>query len=117
MGDSFMNKGIDYKKKKWQSLRSSILRRDKYQCQYYKRFGKNVEAEHVHHIYPVEFYPEYAFCPWNLISLSQKAHNLMHVRGSHELTTEGIALQHKIKNQKEEFDRKMQVTAPIRTYI
>lgn len=88
------------KKKKWKNLRNKILRRDKYLCQYYLKFGKNVEATHVHHIYPVEFFPQYAFCEWNLISLSQRAHNMMHVRGSHELTEEGMKLMKKAETKR-----------------
>lgn len=63
-----------------------------------------IEASHVHHIFPVEDYPEYALCEWNLISLSQKAHNMMHKRGSHELTELGISLQKSVLQKKIEYD-------------
>lgn len=95
---------MNYKDKRWQEKRKAILVRDKYQCQYFKRFGKIVEASHVHHIFPVEVYPEYAYCSWNLISLSNKAHNMMHERGSHELTQLGLSLQEKVKEQREKYD-------------
>lgn len=95
-----------YKNSKWEKKRIIILKRDRYTCQYYKRYGKLIPADTVHHIYPVEFYPEYAYCDWNLISLSRKAHNMMHDRDTHELTAEGIALQKKIKSIKEKFDEK-----------
>lgn len=72
-----MDKRI-YDTPRWRSLRKRILRRDKYICQYYLRYGRRVEATTVHHIYPVEEYPEYAYAPWNLISVSSKAHNLLH---------------------------------------
>lgn len=96
------------KKSRWKNLRSRILRRDKYLCQYYLKFGKNIEASHVHHIFPVEIYPEYAYCEWNLISLSQRAHNMMHVRGSHELTSEGMKLMMKTEAKRQEYEAKRQ---------
>lgn len=95
------------KTKKWKHIRQMVLKRDKYLCQYYLRFGKNIEASHVHHIYPVEIYPEYAYCMWNLISLSQKAHNMMHVRGSHELTAEGLRLMKSAEEQRRAYDEAM----------
>lgn len=61
-------------------------------CQISKRYGKRVQAEVVHHIYPADEYPEYGFCLWNLISLSRAAHNRLHDRNSNALTYEGIAL-------------------------
>lgn len=68
------------------------MRRDGYKCQLSKRYGKAVPAEVVHHIYPVDEYPEYAYCAWNLISLSRAAHNRLHDRNTNALTHEGIAL-------------------------
>lgn len=82
---------MDYKSKRWEDKSKRILRRDKYTCQYFKRYGKMVEANIVHHLIPVETHPEYAFCDWNLISLSAKAHNIMHDRDGHKLTAEGEA--------------------------
>ena len=61
-------------------------------CQISKRYGKAVPAEVVHHIYPVDEYPEYAYSPWNLISLSRQAHNRLHDRVTGALTEEGILL-------------------------
>lgn len=87
---------MSYKDSKWISKRKAILKRDKYQCQECRRYGKMIDASHVHHIYPVEFFPEYRLCNWNLISLCQKCHNKMHDRESHELTAEGIRLQKRI---------------------
>lgn len=95
---------MNYNKKKWEDKRKIILKRDKYICQYYARFGRRVEASHVHHIYPIEIYPEYAYCNWNLISLCQKAHNMMHVRGTHELTDLGKSLQKKVEKYKQAYD-------------
>jgi len=83
---------MNYKDKKWLHKRSVILRRDGYQCQESKRYGKTAGATTVHHIYPVEFYPELAYEEWNLISLSdgkKGKHNSMHIRETHELTELG----------------------------
>ena len=90
---------MDYNSKRWQRLREKVLKRDNYMCQYSKRYGRRVPANMVHHIYPAEVFPEYQWCEWNLISLSNEAHNMMHDRDSHQLTDIGIALQKKINRQ------------------
>lgn len=87
---------MDYTSKRWIKLREKILKRDNYQCQYAKRYGRIIQANTVHHIYPVEMYPQYQWCEWNLISLSAEAHNKMHDRDTHELTEEGMRLQRRI---------------------
>lgn len=69
------------------------MRRDKYQCQESKRYGKRIDATTVHHIYPANIYPEYAWSDWNLISLSTMQHDSMHDRTTNELTEKGKALQ------------------------
>ena len=79
----------------WRKKREKILERDGYLCQHFKRFGKRIEATRVHHIYPVKDFPEYAWCDWNLISLSAKAHELMHIRETGELSEIGKALMRK----------------------
>lgn len=83
--------GFDYSRnnKRWRHLRQQILRRDGYRCQEAARFGRNVEADVVHHIWPAEDFPEYAYSAWNLISLSQAAHNAMHDRDTGQLTAQG----------------------------
>ena len=81
-----------YKLKRWTELRNKTLCRDHYMCQYYKRLGRMVQAEVVHHCYPRDEFPEYRFEPWNLISLSRKAHNRLHDRNTNELTEEGRQL-------------------------
>lgn len=88
-----------YKKERWQKKRNYILRRDGYRCQISKRYGKNVEAEMVHHIFPADIFPEYFFCDWNLISLSNKMHNTMHNRITGELTEAGKELLRKTCRQ------------------
>lgn len=84
---------MNYKTKRWQKKREAILTRDKYLCQESKRYGRHVQATTVHHIYPVEYYPEVAFASWNLISLCAAEHNAMHDRDTHELTSKGLELQ------------------------
>lgn len=84
-----------YNKKQWKIKREYILRRYKYMCKECERFGKRVDADTVHHIYPVEFYPQYAMSNWNLISLCNKCHNEMHDRKTHQLTQKGEKLKNK----------------------
>lgn len=86
-----------YQSRRWQKKRVRILKRDRYMCQYSKRFGKQIEANTVHHIYPVEDYPEYAWCDWNLVGLSAKIHNAMHDRNTGKLTKMGIELMERTK--------------------
>jgi len=81
-----------YHSAKWRHLREVILRRDGYQCQLSKRYGKRVQASTVHHIFPREQYPEYQWMAWNLISLSASAHDKLHDRTTDELTPEGVDL-------------------------
>lgn len=81
-----------YKSKQWERKREHILRRDKYFCQLSLRYGKAIEAKHVHHIFPIEYYPEYRLCDWNLISLCNAQHNKLHDRETHKLTRAGLDL-------------------------
>ena len=78
--------------KKWERLREFVLARDQYLDQEAKRYGKRMEAQVVHHIFPREYFPQYAFDEWNLISLSNKTHDEMHDRASHLLTAKGFDL-------------------------
>lgn len=90
-----------YETTRWKRKREHILKRDRYVCQHYKKYGKRIDADTVHHIYPLEEYPEYSFCDWNLISLSNKAHNMMHDRKTRKLTEQGEALKRKVKREME----------------
>lgn len=80
-----------YKSKRWRAKREKILRRDEYQCQECKRYGKTTAATTVHHINPLEQHSEWALLSWNLISLCGSCHDAMHDRDSRELTEKGIA--------------------------
>lgn len=84
---------FDYYGQKWKNKRKHILRLDGYVDQIEKRYGRTKEATVVHHIYPADEYPEYAWCDWNLISVSLATHNKLENRQTGELTVEGIALQ------------------------
>ena len=75
--------------KRWRKLRERALRRDRGLCQESLRFGRRVQADTVHHIWPAEDFPEFAYCLWNLVSLSAAAHDAMHERGSRRLTERG----------------------------
>ena len=81
-----------YETRRWKKLRAAILRRDGYICRVAWRYGKRVEATHVHHIFPREDFPEYQWEPWNLISVSAAAHNALHDRTTNALTDEGMDL-------------------------
>lgn len=83
---------FDYSRgnKRWQNLRRQALRRDKLRCQEAARYGRVEEATHVHHIWPVEDYPEYAYCLWNLVSLTKANHEAMHDRITRKLTAQGV---------------------------
>lgn len=87
---------MDYSSKRWKQLRAKVLRRDGYMCQFALRKGLRVPADTVHHIHPVDQYPEYQWCEWNLISLSAEAHNIMHDRHTQRLSDIGEQLRKKV---------------------
>lgn len=73
------------------------MRMDGYKCQIAKRYGRTEEATVVHHIYPADTYPEYAWCDWNLISVSLATHNKLENRKTGELTELGKQLMRRTK--------------------
>lgn len=81
---------MDYKSGRWKAKRLSILRHWP-RCRECQRYGVAVDASVVHHAYPVEEYPEYAWNDWNLVSLCSGCHNAMHDRESGALTEKGLA--------------------------
>ncbi len=92
-----------HKSKQWERKRLAILRRDRYLCQEAKRYGRSEPAKVVHHIYPVEQYPELAYTDWNLISLSEANHNKMHDRMTGEVTELGKQWQERRRVEFEKF--------------
>lgn len=88
---------FNYRGNKWKKKRKHILKMDGYICQVAKRYGKREEAVVVHHIYPADEYPEWAWEDWNLISVSLATHNKLENRATGELTELGRELQRSIK--------------------
>lgn len=87
-----MNDGDVFNSKRWERLRLYVLTRDEYLDQVEKRFGRRVQANTVHHILPREWFPEFTFAEWNLISVSNRTHNSLHDRETHKLTAKGWQL-------------------------
>ena len=80
--------------KRWKRKSLAIRRKDKYMDMVALRFfNQRREGTMVHHIYPVDEYPEYAFCDWNLITVSADTHNKLENRTTGELTALGQMLQ------------------------
>lgn len=67
-----------YQGEKWKRIRARILRRDKYQCQLCRRYGRMREATEVHHIIHLDEDLSKAYDAKNLISLCHACHNLQH---------------------------------------
>ncbi len=67
-----------YNSAKWKAKRRAILRRDGYECQLCKRYGRHVDAWEVHHIKHFDEWPELALDDSNLISLCHSCHNKQH---------------------------------------
>lgn len=86
---------FNYSGIKWKKKRLKILRLDGYKDVIVARYGKIMEATIVHHIYPAEEYPEYAWCDWNLISVSMETHNKLENRTTGQLTKMGLDLMHR----------------------
>lgn len=83
---------FNYGSYRWKRKRQHVLRLDNYKDVIAAKYGKIQEATIVHHIYPAEQYPEYAWCDWNLISVSMSTHNKLENRKTGELTELGREL-------------------------
>ena len=88
-----------YKDSRWRSKREVILKRDAYICRECSRYGKTQAAEQVHHINPVEIYPELALVNDNLVSLCTGCHDKMHNRNDRTLTAAGMIWVNRIKDR------------------
>lgn len=67
-----------YHTARWRQTRERALRRDRYQCQECKRYGRVRQATTVHHIIFLEDCPEKAYDLTNLVSLCATCHNRKH---------------------------------------
>lgn len=101
-----------YHTRRWKAKRAKTLKRDKYMCQVSLRYGKRIDADTVHHCFTIEEYPELSLEDWNLLSLSNAAHNSMHDRVTNKLTDKGKRLQEGLKNNFIDFYRGNKVTNP-----
>ena len=88
---------FDYHGYRWKKKQKRILELDKGKDRVAAMFGRTEEATIVHHIYPAEEYPEWAWCDWNLISVSLGTHNKLENRKTGELTELGKMLQNIIR--------------------
>lgn len=89
---------MDYGRAKWKKKRKHILHLDGYKDRVAAMFGRTLEANMVHHIYPVKDYPQWAYEDWNLISINKEiTHNKLENRKTGELTELGKQLQAMIK--------------------
>lgn len=99
------NKNPFYGKKRWLIKRSNVLKRDEYKCRECLRYGKTSPAEMVHHIYPLEHYPQYSLTDINLLSLCNSCHGKMHDRNNNSITTFGVAWQRRIERDIDIIDK------------
>lgn len=53
-----------YLTREWRHLRKEVLSADKYECQYCKAKGKYTRATHVHHVKPIDRFPELRLCSY-----------------------------------------------------
>jgi len=103
---------MNYKDKRWLRKREYILKRDGYNCQESKRYGKRVTATMVHHIYPADLYPELRYVDWNLISFSDNKHNGMHDRVTGEITELGKEWQERVKDKFDSWIQSRKIQSP-----
>lgn len=79
-----VNKRRLYNSKRWKDKRQYILHRDGHTCLECKKYGKNTEANIVHHIKEYEDFPELALTNSNLATVCASCHNKLHPeKGGH----------------------------------
>lgn len=83
---------MNYQSRRWIRKREHILHRDKHMDQYALRHGVRAEANLVHHILPAQEYPEYQWEDWNLISVSESTHRMLHEKYTGRLSPDGWEL-------------------------
>ena len=89
-----------YKKPRWKKLRAAVLRRDGYLCRVSRRYGKRVEADTVHHVFPREEFPEFQWEPWNLIAVGGKVHDSLHDRVTGRLSARGAEVLRRVARER-----------------
>lgn len=66
----------------WINLKRYVLLRDNFECQVCKQNGlvtlRNTSRLIVHHIYPLEYYPDKRLDESNLLTVCQSCHNAIH---------------------------------------
>lgn len=68
-----------YQSNTWRNKRNEILIRDNHECQVTKSMGQvSFEKLIIHHIRPLEYFPELALDDNNLITVSHSVHNIIH---------------------------------------
>lgn len=73
-----------YRSKPWRRKREYILKRDKYLCQECKKYGRNTEANVVHHLIEIEDDSSLKLTNSNLQSVCKACHNKLHPeKGGH----------------------------------
>lgn len=82
---------FDYHSRRWLRVREQALKTYGYKCQESLRYGLIRQADVVHHIWPVEDFPEYAWESWNHLPLTRENHDRMHNRITGRLTPLGEA--------------------------
>lgn len=92
-----------YKTTRWQKKRKVVLKKYGYMCAESKRYGDGKQAELIHHIYPLEEYPELAYETWNLLPLTSARHNRFHDRNNNKVIGRGLYWQEQRKKEFEEF--------------
>ena len=91
------------KTKKWEKFRDKMMRKSDYLCQESLRYGLSVQAEMIHHIFPVSEYPDLEFVEWNCLALTNRKHNTFHDRVNDKVVAQGIYWQKKRKKEFQEF--------------
>lgn len=68
-----------YQSQTWRNKRKQILKRDNHECQVAKSMGQVVTGKLIiHHIRPLEYFPDLALDDSNLIVVSHYYHNIIH---------------------------------------
>lgn len=68
-----------YQSQTWRNKRKAILKRDNNECQVTKSIGQvSTDKLIVHHIKPLEYFPELSMDDSNLITVSHTNHNIIH---------------------------------------